>query len=92
MWHWKAVRTGLTEQFDDQFVDSTIDPVVNKNWGGRKSDHQTGGGYKDNITDDQLAPAMGTKMWNDTDSYAIGLMTKCYFLIPLSRVIVWHRF
>lgn len=71
MWHWKAVRTGLTEQFDDQFVDSTIDPMVNKSW-GRKGDHKTGGGYKDNITDDKLAPAMGTRMWNDTDSYAIG--------------------
>jgi len=71
MWHWKAVRTGLTGQFDDQFVDSTIDPAVNKNW-GRKGDHKTGGGYKDNITDDKLAPAMGTRLWNDTDSYAVG--------------------
>ena len=71
MWHWKAVRTGFIGQFDDQFVDSTIDPVVNKNW-GRKGDHSTGGGYRDNITDDQQGPAMGTKLWNDTDSYAIG--------------------
>lgn len=71
MWHWKAVRTGLTGQMDDQYVDSTIDPAVNKNW-GRKGDHSTGGGYRDNITDDNLAPAMGTRLWNDTDSYAIG--------------------
>ena len=82
MWHWKAVRTGLTGQFDDQYVDSTIDPVVNKNW-GRKSDHQTGGGYKDNITDDQLAPAMGTRMWNEIDSYAV---------VPDDQVLFYDTF
>ncbi|WP_299013202.1 ethylbenzene dehydrogenase-related protein [uncultured Photobacterium sp.] len=79
MWHWKAVRTGLTDQFDDQYVDSNIDPIANKNW-GRKNDQQTGGGYRDNITDDKLGPAKGTKLWNDIDSYALRVEDQVAFL------------
>ena len=71
LWHWKAVRTGLAGQLDDQFVDSNIDPVENKDW-GKHGDHSTGGGYRDNITDDMTGPAMGTRLWNDVDGYAIG--------------------
>jgi len=54
MWHWKGVRTNPNHQMDDQYVDSTNDPKQNKEW-GRKGDHKTGGGYKDNIADGQPA-------------------------------------
>lgn len=70
MWHWKAVRTGLTDQFDDQYVDSNIDPIDHANW-GRKNDHKTNGGYSTNIAEEKEMPAMGTRLWNDVDNYAL---------------------
>ncbi|PKH02809.1 ethylbenzene dehydrogenase [Psychromonas sp. MB-3u-54] len=55
MWHWKGVRTGVNNQIDDQYIDSTSDPEENANW-GRKGDHKTGGGYVNNI-DENGQPA-----------------------------------
>lgn len=52
MWHWKLIRTGFTKpaQFDDQYVDDTLDARAAAN-AGRKSDAQApnnAGGYYDN--------------------------------------------
>jgi len=61
MWHWKGVRGGLPfDQTHDQYVDSTNDPKVNKDW-GRKGDEQTAGGYKNNINEAKTAPAFMNK-------------------------------
>ncbi|MCE0559158.1 ethylbenzene dehydrogenase-related protein [Motilimonas sp. E26] len=70
MWHWKSVRTGPTEQFDDQFIDATADPASNDNW-GRKGDDKLSGGYKDNINADKTAPAYGTAVFDLLSHYAI---------------------
>ncbi len=76
MWHWKSVRTNPLGQFDDQFVDSTTDPKVNKNW-GRKGDHKTGGGYKNNINADKTGPAFMNQVANASNQY---------FVMPESKV------
>ena len=55
MWHWKSVRSNPVGQIDDQFIDSTADPKANKNW-GRKGDSKSGGGYKDNVSEDKKTP------------------------------------
>ncbi len=47
MWHWKSVRSAPVGQVDDQYIDDTTDPSVNKNW-GRRGDTKTGGGYYNN--------------------------------------------
>lgn len=47
MWHVKTIRTGYIGQTDDQYLDHTrYDKDKNPN-AGRKSDANTGGGYKD---------------------------------------------
>jgi hypothetical protein len=56
MWHWKGVRSAPVGQFDDQFIDSTTDAEANSGW-GRKGDSRTGGGYKNNVSDDKSGPA-----------------------------------
>ena len=56
MWHWKSVRSAPVGQIDDQYIDSTTDPAANKNW-GRKGDTKTGGGYKNNKSEDGSQPA-----------------------------------
>jgi len=79
MWHWKAVRTGLTDQFDDQFVDATKDPAANRNW-GRKGDSKTGGGYQNNINEDKSEPAYGGLVMNLDDNYVIQDIDKAPFI------------
>lgn len=69
MWHWKGVRGGLPfDQTHDQFVDSTNDPKVGKEY-GRKGDAQEAGGYKNNINEAKTAPAFMNK---DPKDNAIG--------------------
>ena len=53
MWHWKGVRTGPVNQFDDQYIDSNTDPAKNSGW-GRWGDTKTGGGYTNNIADGKI--------------------------------------
>jgi hypothetical protein len=60
MWHWKGVRNGAVGQVDDQYVDDTKDPGQNADW-GRKGDAATGGGYKNNVSDDKKRPAFMAK-------------------------------
>lgn len=61
IWHWKSIRTGPVGQVDDQWLDDTrYDPDKAKD-AGRKSDPNTGGGYKDNKTADGKLPAYGAK-------------------------------
>ena len=61
MWHWKGVRTAPVGQIDDQYVDSTrYDPVKAKE-AGRHGDPKTGGGYKDNVSDDKKGPKFALK-------------------------------
>lgn len=54
MWHWKAVRTGMSSnQIDDQYINNTeFDPAD----GGRHSDPKISGGYSDNA---QTLPVTG---------------------------------
>lgn len=69
MWHWKGVRSGLSfDQTHDQYVDSTNDPKLSKEW-GRKGDEQTKGGYKNNINEAKTGPAFMNK---DPKDNAIG--------------------
>lgn len=56
MWHWKSVRSWPVDQIDDQFIDDTTDPQVNKGW-GRKGDAKLGGGYQNNVSKDGTQPA-----------------------------------
>ncbi len=56
MWHWKGVRTGPVDQVDDQYVDNTKYDKEKAPEAGRKSDPKTGGGYKDNVSDDKKGP------------------------------------
>ncbi len=56
IWHMKTVRTGSVGQVDDQFLDDTRYDKEKTPEAGRKSDANTGGGYKDNITEDKKAP------------------------------------
>ena len=53
MWHWKGVRSAPNGQIDDQFIDDTTDPSLNKNW-GRRGDTKTGGGYYNNADADGI--------------------------------------
>lgn len=57
LWHWKSVRTGPVGQIDDQYLDSTRYDREEAPEAGRKSDPKTGGGYYDNQTTDEKAPA-----------------------------------
>ena len=68
MWHWESVRTGPLGMFDDQFVDSTADLKLNKNW-GRKGDVKTGGGYKNNINEAKTGPAFMNSPYSEKDKY-----------------------
>jgi hypothetical protein len=56
MWHWKGVRTGTVGQIDDQYVDNTRYDKDKAPEAGRKSDPNTGGGYKANVSDDKKGP------------------------------------
>lgn len=53
IWHWKSARSGPVGQVDDQFFDHSRDE--SKEW-GRKSDENSGGGYKDNLAPGLIAP------------------------------------
>ncbi len=59
MWHWKGVRTGSSVgKIDDQYVDGTRYDKDKAPEAGRKSDPNTGGGYKTNIGDDKKGPKL----------------------------------
>jgi len=57
IWHLKTVRTGSVGRVDDQFLDDTKYNAQSAPEAGRKSDANTGGGYKDNATEDKKLPA-----------------------------------
>jgi hypothetical protein len=50
------VRTGTVGQIDDQYVDNTRYDKDKAPEAGRKSDPNTGGGYKANVSDDKKGP------------------------------------
>ena len=56
IWHWKGVRTGPVGQVDDQYADNTKYDKDKAPEAGRKSDPNTGGGYKNNVSDDKKGP------------------------------------
>jgi hypothetical protein len=56
IWHWKGIRTGTIGQIDDQYVDHTRYDKDKSPEAGRKSDPNTGGGYKNNVGDDKKGP------------------------------------
>jgi hypothetical protein len=59
LWHWKGVRTGTVGQVDDQYVDATRYDKDKAPEAGRKSDPNTGGGYKNNVSDDKKGAKFG---------------------------------
>jgi ethylbenzene dehydrogenase len=61
MWHMKGVRTGTVGQVDNQYVDSTRYDKDKAPEAGRKSDPNTGGGYKANVSDDKKGPKFALK-------------------------------
>lgn len=76
MWHWKLVRTGVTNQTDDQ----NIVPIANigapsateKKDGGRSSDDKTTGGVADNV---QALTITGTSTTVNIPKYVIPAKT-----------------
>jgi hypothetical protein len=56
MWHIKGVGTGTVDQVDDQYVDNTRYDKDKAPAAGRKSDPNTGGGHRNNVSDDKKAP------------------------------------
>ena len=80
MWHLKTVRTGTVGQVDDQFLDDTKYDKDKAPEAGRKSDANTGGGYKDIVLKDgkpefmnkdaKPANAGGTYWLKDADKVA----------------------
>jgi ethylbenzene dehydrogenase len=79
MWHFKSVRTGPLGMFDDQFVNSNVDPKVNKSW-GRAGDANTGGGYKNNINADKTGPAYMNSPYSEKDKYWVLPRSKAKFV------------
>ncbi|MBI4788038.1 MAG: hypothetical protein HY782_13450 [Chloroflexi bacterium] len=80
IWHMKTVRTGTVGQVDDQFLDDTKYNKDTAPEAGRKSDANTGGGYKDIVLKDgkpefmnkdaKPANAGGTYWLKDADKVA----------------------
>jgi len=60
-WHWKSIRTGSVGQVDDQYVDGTRYDKDKAPEAGRKSDPNTGGGYKNNVSDDKKGPKVALR-------------------------------
>lgn len=56
MWHMKSVRTAPVGQMDDQYVDNTRFDKDKSPEAGRKSDPNTGGGYKNNENASKTMP------------------------------------
>lgn len=79
MWHWKSVRTDPLGMFDDQFVDNTMDPKLNKNW-GRKGDTKLSGGYKNNINESKTGPALMNSHYSEENKYWVLPRTKTKFV------------
>jgi hypothetical protein len=61
IWHMKGVRTGSIGQVDDQYLDDTRYDKDKAPEAGRKSDPSTGGGYKNNVSDDKKGPKFALK-------------------------------
>ena len=61
IWHMKGVRTGSIGQVDDQYLDATRYDKDKAPEAGRKSDPNTGGGYKSNVSDDKKGPKFALK-------------------------------
>jgi hypothetical protein len=61
IWHWKSVRTNPVNQADDQYLDSLRFDKNASPEAGRHADPKTGGGYKNNETEDKKLPAFGLK-------------------------------
>lgn len=66
MWHWKAARSNINNQMDDQYVDHARSE--SKNW-GRHSDDKTGGGYYYNKEKGRSTPLWMNKMPSDEHVY-----------------------
>lgn len=69
MWHWKAVRTGILEQADDNFFGPAMKPESGKRYtGGYGQDKKDAGGYESNwkrvAKTDFVMPARLPKDWN----------------------------
>jgi hypothetical protein len=61
IWHMKGVRTGSIGQVDDQYLDATRYDKDKAPEAGRKSDPNTGGGYKSNVSGDKKGPKFALK-------------------------------
>ena len=49
VWHWKSVRTGAFNQFDDNYFGPPMDVKPGRYTGGYAQDPKTGGGYDQNF-------------------------------------------
>ncbi len=49
VWHWKSVRTGAFNQFDDNYFGALMDVKPGRYTGGYTQDPKTGGGYDQNF-------------------------------------------
>lgn len=76
MWHWKLVRTGVTNQLDDQNIISIANVsapnATEKKEGGRSADAKTSGGVSDNV---QTLTITGTSISVSVPKYVIPAKT-----------------
>jgi hypothetical protein len=58
VWHWKSVRTGATDQIDDNYFGALMEPKAGTRYtGGYSQDPKTGGGF-----DQNFEPIKGTAL------------------------------
>jgi Ethylbenzene dehydrogenase/Prokaryotic cytochrome b561 len=50
VWHWKGVRSGALNQFDDNYFGPPMDPKPGRYTGGYTQDPKTGGGFDQNFS------------------------------------------
>ncbi|HWH75636.1 MAG TPA: ethylbenzene dehydrogenase-related protein [Methylibium sp.] len=49
VWHWKSVRSGSIDQFDDNYFGAPMEPKPGRYTGGYAQDPKTGGGFEQNF-------------------------------------------
>ncbi len=49
VWHWKSVRSGSIDQFDDNYFGAPMEAKPGRYTGGYTQDPKTGGGFEQNF-------------------------------------------
>jgi hypothetical protein len=62
VWHWKSVRSGALNQFDDNYFGPLMDVKPGRYTGGYTQDPHTGGGFEANFEKNPNSPYVKIKM------------------------------